>query len=290
MLSKPVSTPDFVVSSLKNKSYSMPERSRCESFIAQAVDLKCLVCTAPASRQGVRNLVLVLVGLADGHRRAFLDRLEHMVFATGLKIPKVDLVSAPGATILLAPWVYRGEFRALAASAVASYGQSTEEQESSSSVALFSPSLPQILDAHSGTIDLPSLKLNLYGFAIAYDPVWRKGLRRVAKFEDKSRWVFPLGCTVEEAVTTAGVSWEVNFKDVEILERAHGLVDARLDSGKADNLSPCSNSSSRFQETQLPAIRIRAGSNSRESRIEMARLLQAVLVFLDRMRFVVAES
>lgn len=285
MLKDPIETPVLVLEALKKKSISLSARSRCESFAADEASLSCLVCTAQAHKAGAPCLVVALLAPTPAAGRAFLDRLEGLIEATRIKIPKIDVSHLPGVTILLAPWVYRGEFRALVASAVASYIQPFAVTGPS---CLFSSSLPQ--EAPSGSIDMPALKQTLYDFAMAFDSVWRQGLRRMTKFEDKSRWGLPLGCIVEELVTSGGVEWEMHFQDLELLERAHVLVESRLDSGKADSLVVCPNSINPVHETQLPVIRLRAKENSRDVRIEMARLLQSVLVFMDRMTFREARS
>jgi hypothetical protein len=278
MLKNPIDTPQQLLLALRQKSVSLPDRSRCESFAAADNSLTCLLCTAMALRGGAHCLVIALTAPVKAIEKVFLDRLEQIIHATRIKIPKMDVICFPDMTIVLASWVYRGEIRALVASTIASYAQPLPASVPSS---LFSSSLPQ--DDLAGNMDVPALKRSLCHFASAFDSVWRQSLRRVIKFEDRARWVFPLGCRVQEVVTYSGVAWEMEFSDVELIERAYVLVERRLDCGKAESLDICQHSINPMLDTQMPVLRLRSKINSRESRMEMARLLQNVLVVMDRM-------
>lgn len=273
-----IETPSYVVAALKARSFALPEQSRCAAFEDEVSSLKCLVCNAPASKQGMQSMVVAVMAQTPAIVRAFLGRLEALLESTRIKIPRISLVTCQSAKILLVSWPYRGEFRALVASAL---NATIRSRPLETPACLLSVTLPPNLG--SATIDLPAFKQALFDFSKCSDPFWRHVLRRVTQFKDSALWHFPLGCKIDEIVTRRGVIWEVVFDDLENLERAHLLVEGRLGSGKADSLTMCHSAIGSAHETQLPAIRLLARENSREIRLEMARLIQSVLVFMDRM-------
>jgi len=278
MLREPIDTPQIVAETLRHKSFTLPTRSRSEVFTTADRSLRALVCTAPGMRSGTQSVVISLLDAPEKARRLFVARLQSVIDATRLKIPGIDVINGPAATVLLAPWVYRGEIRAFVASVVASH---IEDMSLTTPSCMFSPSLP---DA-APTLTLADLKDVLYQFALPFDSVLRHSLRRMTKFTDSSVWAFPLGCTIRESVSAAGVVWEIHFNDVETLERACTLVEARCDSGKMKALILTPHSQSPGHETQFPVIRIVSSHNSQATRIEMAKLLRNLLVLLDRMNF-----
>lgn len=272
-----VETPAYLVAALRGRSFAIPERSKCATFVDETETLRCLVCSAPATRHGMQSMVVAVMAKTPRLVRSFMDCLESRIASTGIKLPRVALIPCEDAKIMLVSWPYRGEFRALVASALTAMSRQDVDASASSLLAVTLP-----MTEGDGRMDLSALKQELFGFSIRYDPLWRKLLRRATKFEDVAIWSFPLGCQVREVVNPMMVSWEMMFDDLETLERAHLLVDARLNSGKADRLRMCHHTIGTSHETQLPLIRLLTRENSREGRLEMARLIQNVLMLIDR--------
>lgn len=272
-----VETPVYLVEALRGRSFVIPERSKCATFVDEGETLRCLVCSAPATRHGMQCMVVAIIAKTPRLVRAFMDRLEERIASAGIRLPRVSLISCDGAKIMLVSWPYRGEFRALVASSLKAMSRQDVDGGESS---LLSVTLP--LPDSVGTMDLRALKQSLLAFCLRHDSLWRKWFRRAAKFEDSAHWTFPLGCRVREVVSPTAVSWEIDFDELETLERAHLLVEARLSSGKAERLRMCHHTLGSTSETQLPHIGLLTRENSREGRIEMARLIQNVLVIIDR--------
>lgn len=288
MLSDPIETPPSVADILARKSITLPLRTRSEVFSSGEGGVRCLVCTAPASRAGVQCIVIALMDVGERLRKSFVSALDEQIKRTRLKIPNVDVVNSGDSTVLLAPWVFRGELRALVASAVAELaGESDATMDTASR--LFSPSIPDG-DEALAMLNLSALKDELYKFVLAFDSSFRWRLRQLVKFADETTWSLALGCSVRERVKSTGASWEIRFVDLELFERAHLLVEARCDSGKVTRLKLSPPTIAQDHETQLPLLRLVAKDNSRGARIEMARLLQSVLVSLDRMNFRVSQN
>jgi len=275
-----INTPGFLLDALRKKSFALPSQSYCEYYKTQDSSVRCMVCTAPAAKMGERHLVAAFVSPDHEARAVFLARLQRHVRSVQIQIPAVQIIQCGDAGILLVPWVYRGEFRALVVSVVASYAKPFVVTGPSS---LFSSSNP--LDFAASGVDMMALRRQLTEFAAAFDSAGRHALRKMLMSKTNQVWRMPLGCTVKESVSHGGVSWKIHFDDLEYLERAHALVDGRLHSGKADLLSLCHHNVHGSNETIMPMVGLMGKSNSRDVRIEMAKLIQSVLVFLDRITF-----
>lgn len=302
MLVKVVETPAEVLSALRRNNTPVSLRSISEIYQQPSSSLQCVVCSDPASRNGVLQCAVALLGGLRGERQALMNELNAITKRSGLDISRTSLGKEPGVTVLMVPWSFRGEFRALISTAVSrySYPDETEAAHSSSAVdtngTAFLPSSTEGDEQEDSpcsrpkvrmapTLDLGELRKLLLTFAQSRESTWLRLRRSVLRSRYQRNWDFPLGCVLQESACRGGVSWSIQFASIEDLERACILTEARMRSGKARFLKVSPPEGADGAETMLPELRISALQNSEAVRVEMARLMQALLKSLERLSF-----
>ncbi|MEJ8837691.1 hypothetical protein [Ramlibacter sp. AN1133] len=294
---------------------SVPQSARCETFWASAgaegsyaEGLCCQTCTQPLLRNSTRYAMGAIMGGSAADRTALRKTISSIMHATGIRLPDARLLHHESFSMLLVPWAFRGEMRAVLQQAaagarmVANAGRgepdldlsgrvvgiadSTAEAVANEVDIAFVSSLPG--DAGAGSFDYDDFRRQLTRFGMAYDGPVQAALRLALTGEGSRTWHFPLTCTVVESSTKRRVTWTVQFEDLETLERAYMLLDpvmremerlgSRLRPGDARPQDMCDEG-----ETQIPALCIATDGNSRQARVEMVRLLKDLILTLDRL-------
>lgn len=246
--------------------------------------------------------MVALLGGHSGERQLLINALNATTRRSGLDISRMMLGREPGVTMMLVSWSFRGEFRALVATALCSYTTPTKGE----ALTAMSPASSFDVDGRKSrpsdlgdgevitrgligrgapTLEIAVLRKSLHEFVQARDSSWTRFCRTVLRKGSTRCWMLPLGCTVQERVGSSGVSWSIQFESIEELERACVLAEARIRSGKARQLMVSPPEGSDGAETMMPELRIRAYENSHGARVEMAKLMQSLLKSLERLSF-----
>lgn len=282
-----VEAPEPVLAPARSAGLLIPSLMGAEVFRPQHSHMQVYVFTSPAIRVGTPVVLVALANASIERRREFLELLDRLVAVTDLRLPRARCSTTDDVTIFSADWAFRGEIRALIDSAC------TSEQAPdhlSEPVSLFAPSGPEAIESAtwrsvSNEISQEAFRRSLYEFVLASDPLWRGFIRKISGASESRVWKMPLGCSVEEVVNREGAYWQLQFEDLDLLERSIALVDRRLASGKAALLELAHSAVYAEGETEIPVVRLVCRGNTREGRVQMARMIQYVLNSLDRMSF-----
>lgn len=270
--------PKEAIASLYKAGVTLMDGDSCDVFTNVSGGLSCLVCTTMAFREGEPVVLSVICNGNVESRKSLLEKLGRLISLTRLRMPKVSVSMGEGVTLLMTPWVFRGEFRAIIASAVSNFDKDEVTIDD------FIPSKP---DTAFLNISPKRLNDDLLAFASDYDTAFSK-ISRLA-IRSKSRhsksWNFPLECVISEEFSPEGMAWEMSFSDYEILERAHVLIDARIRSPKTKFLRVTSGIDLDSILTCMPGIHVYADQNSKDTRVEMARLVRFALTSIDSLDF-----
>jgi len=256
----------------------IPLTAACEMYICAEPPVDCLVCAQPVQRTNDRDvrLAMVMIRGNDRHTDAFVRRLEGLITAAGLSLPSVRQLRLPGSQVLLAPWVFRGEFRAAVIAAVEPSGQGIESLLHAS--VLGPVSTPSRLDVEE-------LRTALLDFAYPARSIAGR-VRRLLTSRQRYRYELPMGCTVTELGSANGMVWSVNFKEMDHLERAQLAVESWLATRRPKHISTTQAAvASDADDSLLSEITLWAEEDIPEARQEMARLLKHLLLSLDRFSF-----
>src|SRR5690606_10005482 len=104
----------------------------------------------------------------------------------------------------------------------------------------------------------------LESFVADTGSLWEHARRLPSSKSEPKRWTLPLGCSVIERHEGRQVCWDIGFEDVNKLERAVELVDARLSLGRDHLLRSWVPGEDDAVETRLPSISLMALAPSRE--------------------------
>jgi hypothetical protein len=255
----------------------VPANAACERYPLPDAQVECLVCIQPVKRKNAdESLCMVVVCGRPEATQQFVAQVSALLQAAALNMPSLRHMPCSAGEVLLAPWIFRGEFRAATVAAAAPREKAVERLLLST----LGPGMGSELQV--GGKDLRTLLMDFVG---EVQPLGRK-LKRFLVGRQTSNYVFPLGCSVNEARTSSGVVWSVNFKDMELVERAEVATQSWLITRKPRCISQTDMvSSADVDDSLLSEITLWAESSSLESRQEMARLIKHLLMSLDQFSF-----
>ncbi len=281
-----IDTPAAVVQALNSDGAVLPPRSSCDVFSKAQARVQCMVCIAPAMKRSVAHVVVVLMG-ADRHDQREAATVLQRLLGEGSDSPvELRILQSGGVTLMLAPWAARELVRGVAGSVSASWHPQRVTVDGSR------------LD-NDGVVVVPGpgsqgdvaveIRRALEAFVADSGTLWEHARRLLSSKSEAKRWTLPLGCSLIERHEGRQVCWEIGFEDVNKLERAVALVDARLSLGRDHLLRSWVPADEDAVETRLPSISLMPLAPSREARAQMARLLRNVLFQIGRLGFVASR-
>lgn len=281
-----IDTPPAVVQALNHDGAVLPPRSSCDVFSKAQARVQCMVCIAPAMKRSVPHVVVVLMG-ADRHDQREAATVLQRLLGEGSPTP-VDLrvLQSGGVTLMLAPWAARELVRGVADSVSASWHP---QRVTVDSARLDNGGVVVVPGPGSQGDMAVEIRQALESFVADHGTLWEHARRLLSSKAEPKRWALPLGCSVVERHEGRQVCWDIGFEDVNKLERAVALVDARLSLGRDHLLRSWVPSEDDAVETRLPSISLMALTPSREARAQLARLLRNVLFQIGRLGFVASR-
>lgn len=295
MLSNPVLLPGDVREAAARQQFLVPKTARCESFGVRGCDhgsLHCLACTQPLLQANDRFALAAIAGGAPAQRQAFRTYFIEVLRGLRLAMPDARLTEHQHFMMLLVPWSYRGELRAVLAQAAASWGvsapapagcallsQAVDESLSVLPVSEEPGFISSLPSEGFGAVDHRRFKEQLLAFGMAYDGPVQAAVRRLVSAELRRTWHFPLGCTVLEVHARREVTWTLQFEELEMLERAHVLMNPVLQemARRGSRLRPGDADLEDLRddvETLVPSLCVTTEGNTQQARVEMARLVK----------------
>ncbi len=277
-----IDTPAALTEALANDGWVLPPKSRCDVFSRETAKVSTMVCTSPAMKKGAPQIITALMGGTRSEQREAASALQRLIAAGPLMPDAIRVLHATGVTLVFAPWSARDDVRAI----MRSVSSSLHPQRVTVDGAQLPTDTAVVVPGPSSQSDAAlEIRHALSAFVADVDSLWRSARRRLSGKEDLQRWTLPVGCQVIERSEGSKVCWEIHFEDIGLLERAIGLVDARLTMGKDHLLQRWSDPEDDEMETMMPSITLMANANSRDARTQMARLLQNMLFILGRLGF-----
>ncbi|QHE77020.1 hypothetical protein [Hydrogenophaga sp. PBL-H3] len=277
-----IDTPAALAEALANDGWVLPPKSRCDVFSRETAKVQSMVCTSPAMKKSAPQIITALMGGTRYEQREAASALHRLIAAGNLMPDAVRVLHATGVTLVFAPWSARDDVRSI----VRSVSSSLHPERVTVDGAQLQTDAAVVVPGPSSQNDAAlEIRHALNAFIADVDSLWRSARRRLSGKEDTQRWFLPVGCQVIERSEGSKVCWEIVFEDIGLLERAIGLVDARLTMGKDHLLQRWSDPEDDQLETMMPSITLMANANSRDARTQMARLLQNMLFMLGRLGF-----
>lgn len=268
--------PDTVRAAIEG-AVLVAERAMCERHALQSTGLECLVCAHPVRRKNAPDdplSMVVVCGAADA-AESFVRRMGAVLEAAALNVPSLRNIPVSCGQVLLAPWMFRGEFRAAVVASVNSPEQAAD--------ALMLSTFGRGLDLNVAGHNLRSL---LMEFVFEEKQPLGQRLKRMLVGRQVVNYSFPLHCTINEVRSSSGVIWSVGFADMEMVERAQLTVASWLITRKPRHISQAEMSpSTDVDDSVLSEICIWAERSTVESRQEMARLIKHLLLSLNQFTF-----
>jgi hypothetical protein len=278
-----IDTPAPVLDALRNDGAILPPQSRCDVFSHEAAKVQCMVCTTPAMKKGAPQVVIAFAGSSRSEQREAAHALQRLIAAGPVLPSDVRVLFATGVTLVFAPWLARADVRGIVRSVSSSLHPErvtvdSERLDTGAAIVVPGP-------VSQGDVAL-EIRQALHAFVIDVDSLWRGARRLLSRKEEMHTWFLPLGCHVVERHMGRHVCWEIGFEQFHLLEQAIELVDARLAMGKDHLLMRWSQAGDDDSaETRMPTVTLMASENTRDSRTQMARLLQNMLFLLGRLGF-----
>jgi hypothetical protein len=279
MTSPLIDTPAAVGQTLSQGGWLLPPRSQSEVHSQPDSAVQLLVCMTPAMYKGDPFIVTAVIGGERRERREASDSLLRLIASGPLLMHEPRSLSADGIVLLMAPWSARDDVRAMALTV----GQQISPRRESVDASRLDTDWVVVMHGHSAQSDMAlEIRQALQAFVAEGDSLWQGARRLLGHRAPRRSWSLPLGCTVTERQEGRQVVWEVGFDDFQMLERALFLVDARLAMGRDPLLERAPASVNEDVETCMPGIALTSVVNNRDSRAQMAKLLQNMLFVLAR--------
>lgn len=306
MQTRPVPLSPQLRNAVLKEDFHVGEAAVCEAFSAgaagfQGVDLCCVYCTQPLSRDAQRSALGAIVGGTNGDRERLRAHLVALVRQAGLHFPDARLAVHTAFVTLVVDWAFRGELRAVLAQTASTWAARAaggaagapavevvalqERPRGTCAEVGFVSSLP---GDDAGTLNQASFRDRLVEFGLAFDGPARAALRKLIAADHRRTWHFPLGCQVIEAHGRRGVTWTLQFEDLELLERAHVLLNpvmremARMGSRLRPDDAVLEDLADDVLTT-IPSLCITTEGNTQQARVEMVRLIKDLILTLDRL-------
>lgn len=272
-------TPVAVGQTLAQQGWLLPARSHSEVHSHADSAVQLLVCMTPAMYKGEPYIVTAVIGGERRERREAAESLLRLIASGPLMINEPRTLAVDGLTLLMAPWSARDDVRAMAVSV----GDQISPRRESVDASRLDTDWVVVMHGHSTQSDMAlDIRHALQAFVADGDSLWQGARRLLGHRAPRRSWQLPLGCTVTERQHGRQVVWEVGFDDFQMLERALFLVEARLAMGRDPLLQRAPASVDEDVETCMPGIALTSAQNNRESRAQMAKLLQNMLFVLGR--------